>query len=69
MNIISVAIGGGDMRLADHVELFSLGGIPMVGNLETGGVIGLTGAGETLCRKMSEHDVGRTGFPPNASRS
>ena len=45
------------MRLADHVELFSLGGIPMVGNLETGGVIGLTGAGETLCRKMSERDV------------
>lgn len=45
------------MRLADHVELFSLGGIPMAGNLETGGVIGLTRAGETLCRKMSERDV------------
>lgn len=51
------------MRLADHVELFSLGGIPMVGNLETGGVIGLTGAGETLCRKMSEHDVAADGIP------
>jgi len=49
------------MRLADHVELFSLGGIPMVGNLETGGVIGLTGAGEALCRKMSEHDVAADG--------
>ncbi|WP_417802944.1 radical SAM protein [Thermophilibacter provencensis] len=45
------------MRLADHVELFSLGGIPMAGNLETGGVIGLTRAGEALCRKMSERDV------------
>ena len=29
------------MRLSDHSRTFSLAGIPMVGNLATGGVIGL----------------------------
>lgn len=45
------------MRLAADAALLSLGGVPMVGNLTTGGVIGLTDEGASLCRALSERDV------------
>lgn len=45
------------MRLARHAKIFSLAGIPMVGNLDSGGVIGLTPEGEALCSELSSHDV------------
>ena len=51
------------MRLAAHAELFSLGGIPLVGNLSTGGVIGLTAAGEALCRELAVREVGAGEVP------
>lgn len=51
------------MRLAAHTELFSLGGVPLVGNYDTGGVIGLTPAGETLCQAMAGRDVGPADVP------
>lgn len=45
------------MRLSDDARVFSLGGIPMVGNVRTSGVIGLTDAGHALCREMANRDV------------
>lgn len=51
------------MRLRDSVELFELGGIPMAGNTDTGGIIGLTPQGERLCRAMAEGDVDRGEVP------
>ena len=45
------------MRLGSHTAQLCLAGIPLVGNLETGGIIGLTGEGERLCQVMSERDV------------
>lgn len=45
------------MRLGGQTKLFHLGGVPLVGNLETGGIVGLTKEGELLCRAMAERDV------------
>lgn len=45
------------MRLGSQTALFDLSGIPLVGNLDTGGIIGLTREGELLCRAMTERDV------------
>lgn len=45
------------MRLSRQTERFALCGVPMVGNLATGGVIGLTSEGDALCRAMAERDV------------
>ena len=46
-----------NMRLGGQSKLFRLGGVPLVGNLETGGIVGLTKEGELLCRAMAERDV------------
>lgn len=51
------------MRLRDSVELFELGGVPMAGNTDTGGIVGLTPQGERLCRAMAEGDVDRGEVP------
>lgn len=51
------------MRLGSQSELFCLGGIPLVGNLETGGIIGLTKEGDRLCRAMKERDVSEHEVP------
>lgn len=45
------------MRLSHDTELFSLAGIPMVGNLITGGIIGLTPEGNWLCHAMAVRNV------------
>lgn len=45
------------MRLGSHTAQFCLAGIPLVGNLETGGIIGLTEEGRRLCHTLSERDV------------
>ena len=45
------------MRLASWTERSSLGEVPLIGNLKTGGVIGLTPEGAHLCDAMSEKDV------------
>lgn len=45
------------MRLSADATLLTLGGIPMVGNLKTGGVIGLTGEGAELCELLARRDV------------
>ena len=52
------------MRLAEQSVLFSLGGIPMVGNTSTGGVIGLTEEGARLCQAMREREVRDGEIPP-----
>ena len=46
------------MRLSEDARVFSLGGIPMVGNVRTSGVIGLTGA--------SRQAAVRTWRPPSS---
>ena len=51
------------MRLGSQTELFCLGGIPLVGNLETGGIIGLTNEGDSLCRVMKRRDVSEDEIP------
>ena len=45
------------MKLSASTVLFSLGGVPMLGNVATGGVIGLTPEGERLCRSLAEQEV------------
>lgn len=45
------------MRLGSHVVLFDFSGIPMVGNLDNGFVIGLTENGASLCKKLSSKDL------------
>lgn len=52
------------MRLSDQTALFSLHGIPMVGNLATGAFIGLTASGDRLCREMSVRDVAKDEVSP-----
>lgn len=51
------------MRLSAATSLFSFGGIPMVGNLATGGVIGLTPDGAELCRALKDRDVASREVP------
>ncbi len=48
---------GGGMRFGDSVELFSLAGIPMVGNMDSGAVAGLTPEGAALCERLAREDV------------
>ena len=45
------------MRLSTDIVFVSLGGIPMVGNPATGGIIGLTEEGARLCRRLARGDV------------
>lgn len=45
------------MRFTDHVVLQDFCGIPIVGNLANGYVIGLTGDGAAVCQHMLEEDV------------
>ena len=45
------------MRLSTDIVFVSLGGIPIVGNLATGGIIGLTEEGARLCRRLAREDV------------
>ena len=45
------------MRFSDDVVTLSPAGLPMVGNLETGGIIGLTSEGARLCAALSEREV------------
>lgn len=51
------------MRLSTWTERFALCGIPLVGNLVTGGVIGLTSEGDALCEAMSLRDVSPSEVP------
>lgn len=41
------------MKLGDRVVLFDFAGIPIVGNLTNGYVIGLTSEGSDICKKLS----------------
>ena len=45
------------MKLAASTVLLSLGGVPMVGNTATGGIIGLAPEGARLCRNLAEREV------------
>ena len=45
------------MRLRHDAVLFEYAGIPMVGNPENGGTIGLTPGGKELCERMRVSDV------------
>lgn len=45
------------MRFSDDVVTLSPAGLPMVGNLATGGIIGLTSEGARLCAALSEQEV------------
>lgn len=55
------------MKLAHDVELFSIGRIPAIGNLTTGGIIGLTTSGSALCAALAEGGITKnaaTDFDP-----
>lgn len=56
------------MRLAEHAVLFEMGGIPMVGNTETGTLVGLTAQGADLVRAMARRDVAAFEVPPACVR-
>lgn len=45
------------MKFNDDVVMQEIGGIPLVGNLANGYVIGLTGEGAEACRRMLREDV------------
>ena len=45
------------MRLSSDIVFVTLGGVPLVGNPATGGIIGLTEEGATLCRRLAREDV------------
>lgn len=45
------------MRFTDHVVLQDFCGIPIVGNLANGYVVGLTGDGAQVCRRLLEEDI------------
>lgn len=47
------------MRLSDETVLFSFGGIPILGSMISGDVIGLSPAGLALCERMKAEDIGR----------
>ena len=51
------------MRLSADAVLLSLGGVPMVGNLATGGLIGLTPEGEVMCRELLAGEVSPDSVP------
>lgn len=56
------------MRLANHTELFSLGGVPAIANYKTGGLIGLTADGLRLCKAMQEGDVAHSQIPASCEK-
>lgn len=45
------------MRLSDNVTVFQAGPFSLIGNLDTGYVIGLTEDGARVCERMSHQDV------------
>lgn len=47
------------MRLANDTVMFPFGGVPILGSLASGNVIGLTSEGFELCKRMQENDVVR----------
>lgn len=48
------------MRFAEkNVVMFDLAGIPIVGCMQTGRVIGLTDDGEAICKKLLTEDIAR----------
>lgn len=51
------------MQLASWTRLFSLGSIPMIGNLDNGAVARLTPEGAELCQRMAEEDVSEDDIP------
>ncbi len=51
------------MRLAEHAVLFDMGGIPVIGNLETGALVGLTDEGADLVRAMMRRDIDASETP------
>lgn len=51
------------MRLSTDIVFVSLGGVPMVGNPATGGIIGLTEEGARLCRRLAHEDVAPDSIP------
>ena len=51
------------MKLSHDTVLFSFGGVPMVGNLRTGGLIGLTPEGAETCRALAGRDVPEEEIP------
>lgn len=57
------ALMGVNLELASNTVSFSLGDVPMLGNLATGGILGLTTEGAELCRRMREGDVAPESVP------
>lgn len=51
------------MRFGGNVVRFSLGAIPMAGNLDNGSLVGLTDAGVALCECLSEGEVAPAEVP------
>ena len=51
------------MRISTDIVFVSLGGVPMVGNPTTGGIIGLTEEGARLCRRLAHEDVAPDSVP------
>lgn len=45
------------MRFGSHVVMFSLGSIPLIGNLGNGFTIGLTPDGKQLCRHIEDSNI------------
>ena len=45
------------MRFGDQVVAFEFAGFPMIGNLNTGYAIGLTGEGAAVCARLLQEDV------------
>lgn len=45
------------MRFGDHVVMFNLGRIPMIGNLNNGFTIGLTPQGASLCARIYDSNI------------
>ncbi len=51
------------MKLAEHAVVFEAQGLPLVGNLRTGGLIGLTPEGFALCMNLQQHQVAAADVP------
>lgn len=45
------------MRFGDHIVMFNLGRIPMIGNLNNGFTIGLTSQGASLCARIYDLNI------------
>lgn len=53
------------MRFNASVARFDLGGIPVVGNVATGCIVGLTPEGDALCGELMRRDVAPAEIPPS----